>query len=77
MHTRQKDRAQAHGDANDHFSCTHEVLMRQLKVPFFIFYQYRLLLLKIFDFISQRRSGEEDETLKKSVMELFFSRNVG
>ena len=77
MHTHQKDRAQAHGDANDHFSCTHEVLMRQLKVPFFVFCQYWCLLLKICNFISQKRSGKEDKTLKISVMELFFSRNVG
>ena len=51
--------------------------MRQLKVAFFIFYQYWRLFLKICDFISLRRSGKEDETLKISVMELFFSRNVG
>ena len=59
------------------FFLYHEVLMCQLKVTFFIFYQYWRLFLKICDFISLRRSGKEDETLKISVMELFFSRNVG
>ena len=77
MLTRQKHRAQVHGDVNNHFSCKYEVLMRQLKVPFFVFYQYLRRLLKICDFISQRRSGKEDETLKISVMELFLTRNVG